>query len=115
MSNEKRLPGFVTVRAHTPLRRSLALSDATHLEVSVVILTANGRIAGVDTSEPRAGYTDLLRSLLVGRTLDELDDAMDLLAAHFGGRLLLATAMALRTVAAKGRALAENGWRPAFP
>ncbi len=79
------------------------LSSALMIELALD--SQDGCIVDVATTVPLPGYTAVLRSLLIGRRLDEVEGAVQKLAAHVRGPLLRPTIAALANAVSNTSAL----------
>jgi hypothetical protein len=70
--------------------------------IELSVDSEDGRIVDVATTLLLPGYTALLRSLLVGRRLDEVECAARKLSAHLRGPLLRPSIAALAKAVANG-------------
>jgi len=77
------------------LPKSIGGEQPSTLIIELALDTQDGRIAHVATTMPLPGYNATLRSLLLGRRLDEVEGATQKLSAHLRGPLLKPTLAAL--------------------
>lgn len=77
------------------LPRTVGGEQPSTLMIELAVDSQNGRIADVAATVPLPGYIGTLRSLLVGRRLDEVEDTAQKLSAHLRGPLLKPTIAAL--------------------
>lgn len=103
-------PPFVAVGA-ARLPRSLAGEQPGCLMLELVLNSADGSITDVATSVALPGHTALLKRLLLGRPLDEVEAIARDLCAYYRGPLLRPTIAALVNAVANTR----NGDHHASP
>lgn len=108
---EQQAPDLVTVRGGAPLPRSLTVSDPGHFEIAVTFDRRSGRIVDVETNQQETEGYQVLRSLLVGHEIGDLDSVIGRLPEHLRGRLLRPAKEALIEV----RRVAFMGGRPPRP
>lgn len=90
---------FVTVGA-ARLPRSVAGELSSPLIVELTLDCDGKRIVEVATSMSLPGFTALLRKLLIGTRVDQLEAAIQRISRHYRGPLLRPTIAALRNAAA---------------
>lgn len=86
-------PLIVVGSARLPKSVSGEQPDTLIIELSLDLRC--GRVVDVGSTLPLPAYADMLHSLLVGRRLDELEEAAQELSAHLRGPLLRPTIAAL--------------------
>lgn len=84
------------------LPKGLGGTEPSALMIELSVDAEEGRIADVATTLLLPGYTALLRSLLVGRRLDEVEGAAQQLSGRLRGALLRPTIAALANAASYG-------------
>ncbi len=87
--------------AHLP--KALTGGQSSSLLVEIVFDSQERRIINVATTIALPGYVALLRSLLVGRRLEEVDGVTEELSAHLRGPLLRPTLAALTNAVSNSR------------
>ncbi|OGO49394.1 MAG: hypothetical protein A2148_06825 [Chloroflexi bacterium RBG_16_68_14] len=84
------------------LPKGIGGNEASALMIELSIDSEDGRIEEVATTLLLPGYTALLRSLLIGRRLDEVEGAAQQLGARLRGALLRPTVAALANAVSHG-------------
>lgn len=89
------------------LPKSIGGEQLSTLIIELVLDSQDGRVADVATTLPLPGYIATLRSHLVGRRLDEVEDTAAKLSAHIRGPLLKPTIAALANCVANCKGAAQ--------
>ena len=85
------------------LPKNLRGDEGVVLIVELALDAQSGRILDVATTVPLPGYGALLRSVLVQRTLEDVEGAAEQLALRLHGPLLRPTIAALASAVANSR------------
>lgn len=93
---------FVAVGA-ARLPRSISGEQPSYLMLELVLNSADGSITDVATSVALPGHTALLKRLLLGRALDDVEAIARNLCAYYRGPLLRPTVAALANAVANTR------------
>lgn len=100
------LPFIVLGAARLP--RSIAGEHSSVLMVEFVLDARDGRIVDVATTMALSGHAALLRRLLIGRSLDDVEEIARSLCTRLRGPLLRPTVAALVNAVANGKNRSEN-------
>ena len=95
-------PAFIVIGS-ARLPKTVGGEESGALMIELAVNTQDGRVTDVAATVPLPGYIGTLRSLLVGRRLDEVEDTAQKLSAHLRGPLLKPTIAALANCVSNGK------------